>query len=71
MPANPNTDVRSPVKEAYSVNEFCAAFGVGKTFAYQEINSGRLKTAKVRKRRIIPVPAAREWLAEQVEATAA
>ena len=71
MASNPTTHGRYLEKEAYTVNEFCDAFGVGKTFAYQEINSGRLKTAKVRKRRIIPVPAAREWLAEQVEATAA
>ena len=71
MASNPITDGRSPDKEAFTVNEFCDAFGVGRTFAYQEIISGRLKTAKVRKRRIIPVPAAREWLAEQVEATAA
>ena len=71
MASNSTTDGHSPVKEAYSVDEFCSAYGVGRSFAYQEINSGRLKTAKVRKRRIIPVPAAREWLAERVEATAA
>ena len=71
MPSSPTTGGGPPDKEAFSVNEFCHAYGVGRSFTYQEINSGRLKTAKVGNRRIIPVPAAREWLAEQVEATAA
>ena len=71
MASNPNSKYPPVNKEAFSVREFCDAFNVGRTQAYKEISSGRLKTAKIGNRRIIPVPAAREWLAEQVEATAA
>ena len=54
-------------KAAYSINEFCAAHDIGRTQAYEEINTGRLETAKVGKRTIIPVTSARKWLAARMQ----
>lgn len=50
-------------KEAYSVEGFCEAYSVGKTTAYEEINSGRLKAKKKGRRTLIPSAAAQAWLA--------
>ncbi len=54
-------------KAAYSINEFCAANGIGRTQTYEEINAGRLEIAKVGKRTIIPVHSARKWLAARMQ----
>ena len=53
-------------RAAYSINEFCVAHTIGRTQTYEEINAGRLETAKVGKRTIIPVPSARKWLAARM-----
>jgi excisionase family DNA binding protein len=45
-----------------SVSEFAAATGIGRTKAYAEIKSGRLKPVKVGKRTIVPVSEAQAWL---------
>jgi excisionase family DNA binding protein len=49
-------------KRAYSVSEFCQCFGIGRTTAYWEIKSGRLKVAKLGKRTLIPIDNANAWL---------
>jgi excisionase family DNA binding protein len=46
----------------YAVREAAAALGVGKNLIYREIRCGRLRTARMGKRRIVPVEAIREWL---------
>ena len=51
------------MKRAYSISSFCGAYEIGRTKTYDEINSGRLKTVKVGRRRIIPHDNAEEWLA--------
>jgi excisionase family DNA binding protein len=48
---------------AFTVSEFIDLFKVGRSTAYQEIQSGRLPTYKVGRRRYISVDAAREWQA--------
>lgn len=48
-------------KKAYSVEGFGAAFGIGKTKTYEEINTRRLKSYKVGKSRRISAEAAAEW----------
>jgi excisionase family DNA binding protein len=50
-------------KAALSIDEFCDSHGVGKTLAYQEINSGRLHAIKIGRRTLIPAEAAAQWLA--------
>jgi excisionase family DNA binding protein len=46
----------------YAVREAATLMGVGKNLIYREISGGRLRTAKMGKRRIVPVEAIREWL---------
>ena len=47
---------------AYSVTEFCKIYGLGRTRAYAEIGSGRLKAKKIGRRTVVPAEAAEEWL---------
>lgn len=36
-----------PIKPCYKVGQFCEDFAVGRSFVYEEIRSGRLRTFKV------------------------
>lgn len=48
-------------KVALTVAEFCHAYGVGKSLAYEEIHSGRLGAKKAGRRTLIPVRDAEAW----------
>lgn len=50
------------LKKAYTVDEFCRLYGIGRTKAYEEIKEGRLSSVKVGKRRLIPAASADVWL---------
>ena len=50
-------------KLAYSIPEVVAATGLGRTSVYSEMDSGRLASVKVGKRRLITVEALKAWLA--------
>ena len=56
-------------KLALSIPEACALTGVQKDSLYREINAGRLKTAKVKGRRLIRRKSLEHWLADQETAT--
>lgn len=47
--------------QAFTVEAFCAAFGIGRTFLYQEIAAGRIETRKAGRRTLIPAESARRW----------
>lgn len=49
-------------KAAYTVAEFCAAHGVGKSLVFEEIAAGKLRTKKAGRRTLIRVDDARAWL---------
>jgi excisionase family DNA binding protein len=49
-------------KAALSVEDFCNSYGVGRTTAYEEISSGRLRAVKVGRRTLIPETSAADWL---------
>ncbi|MCR5859709.1 helix-turn-helix domain-containing protein [Mesorhizobium sp. J428] len=49
-------------KAAYTIDEFCVAFGVGKTLAYEEIADRRLKVRKAGRRTLIRAVDAHAWL---------
>ena len=49
-------------KVAFSINEFCEAFGVKRDLAYDEIKAGRLKARKAGRRTLIRAVDARQWL---------
>ena len=52
----------SPQKLAFTVAEFCAATGIGRTSVYEEIAAGRLKTILAAGRRLITRADAERWL---------
>ncbi len=58
------TEVRLS-KSAFSIEDFCKSYSVGKTTAYEEISSGRLHAVKVGRRTLIPENSAAEWLKAQ------
>jgi|WetSurMetagenome_2_1015567.scaffolds.fasta_scaffold1423004_1 hypothetical protein len=49
-------------KQAWRVKEFLYAFGIAKSFFYEQIALGRLKTIKAGKATLITRQAAEEWL---------
>jgi hypothetical protein len=49
-------------RRAMSIAEFCARYGPGRTKAYEELKSGRLRGRKIGKRTIITEDDAEEWL---------
>ena len=56
------------MKRAYSINEFCNIYELGRTKAYEEIKAGRLTAVKVGSRTIIRADDAENWLAGLKEA---
>ena len=52
-----------PEKRAFTVEEFMAAFGLGRTTTYEEINAGRLTALKLGRKTLIPRDSAEAWLA--------
>lgn len=47
--------------QAFTIPEFLSTFKVGRTKAYEEIQTGRLTTYKVGRKRLISSRAAEEW----------
>jgi excisionase family DNA binding protein len=62
-------DAGSPptATRAFSINEFCRAYGIGRTTAYAEIAAGRLRAVKAGGRTLIAADAAETWLASLPE----
>ena len=52
----------APPVVARTVKEFCKAYSVGHTMAYEEIGSGRLEALKSGRRTLITEEAAQRWL---------
>lgn len=52
-----------PAIEAYTIPDFCRAYGVGRSYTYEEIKAGRLRIVKAGRRTLIPAADARAWLA--------
>lgn len=62
---------RTPVERvAYRVEEFMAAFGIGRTTLYNEINAGRLAVVKVGACTLIGVDEAERWWAARCASSA-
>ena len=55
-------DFMNTQKISYTIPEFCAAAGIGRSTVYEEIKSGRLSAVKCRNRTLIPAESARVWL---------
>jgi excisionase family DNA binding protein len=56
-------EIKAFEKQAYRINEFCSAFGLGRTKVYELIGSGKLRTVLVGGRRLIPAEAAKALIA--------
>jgi excisionase family DNA binding protein len=69
-PANHFDDAGSPAvtRRAFPIDEFCRLYGIGRTTAYYEIATGRLRAVKVGRRTLVPHDAAEAWLAALPEA---
>ena len=50
-------------KFCFSINDAAALMSVGRQTIYREISAGRLHTAKMGKRTLVPADAIRAWLA--------
>lgn len=50
----------SPV--ARTVKEFCRAYGIGKTMAYELFADGKIETRKIGSRTLVIEESARQWL---------
>ena len=71
MNAAPQTD---PNKPAFSIDQFCERWEIGRTKFYEEVNTGRLRIMKIGKlTRVTPEAEAdwRHWHEEQSAAVAA
>jgi excisionase family DNA binding protein len=47
-----------------TINDACAAIGIGRTLAYELIKSGDLRTIKIGKRRLVTTQSIREFVAQ-------
>ena len=51
------------MQRAFTLDEFCLFYRIGRTRAYEEINAGRLKTVKNGAKTIVRADDAETWLA--------
>lgn len=63
-----SNDPMSAHKGAFNLKEFLAWSGIGRTKALEEIAARKLQAVKVGRRLLIPVDAAKAWLADQPSA---
>jgi hypothetical protein len=50
-------------QRAFDIAEFCRRYGLGRTRAYEEIASGRLRVRKCGRKTLIALDDAEQWLA--------
>ena len=55
------------VRLTYSVGEAAEAVGVGRTFMFDLIRRGEIRSFKAGKRRLVPIAALHEWVERQTE----
>lgn len=60
----PNKQEKAPgrAQGALSIIDFCRWAAIGRTAAYEELKSGRLRARKCGRRTIIPMTEAERWL---------
>ena len=57
-----NIAKRTVDRAAYTVNEFCAAHGIGRTTFYAELKAGRINVVKCGRRTLVPTSENDAWL---------
>lgn len=58
-----SAEAHSSPRGAMTIDQFCQWASIGRTLAYREINAGRLRSAKIGKRRLVLWSSAVAWLA--------
>jgi len=53
-------------KITFSINDIMKRHGIGRNTIYHEIASGRLKTIRIGRRRLIPEKCESEWIANKL-----
>jgi len=48
-------------RKAYSVNDFCQAYSIGRTLFYDEVAAGRLRVRKVGKKTLVLATDGEAW----------
>ena len=61
-----NTPLGSDGQVAYRVESAFEKLGIGRTTGYAEIASGRLRSFRVGKRRLVPASALTEYIADRM-----
>jgi excisionase family DNA binding protein len=56
-------------KRAYTVEEFCKAYNIGRTSFYGEVKDGRIQPRKLGKKTLVLREEAERWLRELPRAT--
>ncbi len=57
----PPSPPAAPAPPCYSLADFCVAYSIGRTFAYQQIAAGKLIAQKAGDRVLVPREAAEAW----------
>jgi excisionase family DNA binding protein len=55
----------APTRRAFSVKEFCQAFGLSRSTAYNLMADGTLRSVRVAGRRLIPADSAEALLSDE------
>jgi excisionase family DNA binding protein len=64
MEPNRKLDAHGPrARRALSISEFCHRYSIGRTRAYEEIATGRLRAVKVGRKTLIVEDSAEAWFA--------
>jgi len=64
-----NSQLPAPDRVNYSVDNFCRAHGIGRTFFYDEVKKGKIKPIKIGRRTLVPVSEAKAWQERKAEAS--
>lgn len=67
------SSIRSPgqaVSLLYSIHDACAALGMGRTWLYEQIKSGRIRTVKLGTRTMVPVQELERFISDVMQEAA-
>lgn len=54
-------EINRQTKHALTIDAFCERYSVGRTFTYEEIAKGRLKSVSLGRKRLVHVDDAEAW----------
>lgn len=57
----------APAPRAYGIKDFCRAFGISRSTAYNLMSAGQLRSVRVAGRRLIPADSAEALLQDEAD----